>query len=130
MDISTIVETNRTVDILHPATHEPTGIKIEVAPMTSPAVKAVERKWANENYRTRFKTLTAEKAEAQRLDVLVAATAGWSWGGNTNFEGEKPDFTPENVRRVYRALPWLRRQVDDALGEDSEFFRSADNDAD
>lgn len=91
-------------------------------------MREIERKWANDNIRNRYKTVTAEKLEAKALDVLIAATAGWVWGkdasGEENtFEGSKPELTPDNVRRVYKKLPWIRKQVDEALGDDAEFFR-------
>lgn len=130
MDISTLVESSRTIDITHPATHDPTGIQVEILPMTSERVQAVKRRHENEVYRTRFRGFTAEKSEAQKLEILVAAINGWTWGGNTSFEGAKPECTPENVRRVFRKLPWFRSQVDAALGEEAEFFRSDDGAAD
>jgi len=69
------------------------------------------------------------------LSLLIAATASWTWGKDASgdeatFEGGKPEFTPDNVSRVYKKLPWIRKQVDEALGDDAEFFRGADTSAD
>ena len=130
MDFSTLVAETRTIDINHPVTLEPIGLKIDLLPTTSKQVRDVQRKHANENIKNRFKTTTAEKLEANALDILVAATAGWTWGEGADWKGGKPELTPENVREVYKKAPWIRKQVDEALGDDAEFFRDANASAD
>lgn len=121
MDIFSIKPSTATVDIRHPATQEPIGLTIRLLPMSDKAVKAVQRRNANELYRARGMKITAEKAEANRLDILVAAVEGWEWSGDASFNGEKLECTPENVRKVLK-VDWLREQVDEALGDDASFF--------
>lgn len=96
-------------------------------------MREVQRKMLNENLRNRGK-VTAEKLEANRLDVLVAATQGWEWGKDSegkdgSFGGEQLEATPENIRKVYK-VEWIRSQVDDALADDAAFFRGVDGSAD
>lgn len=127
-DIATIVPTTRTIDILHPATKEPIGLRIDLRPESHPAVRDAVRKITNDRLNLRGK-LSAERMEANRLEVLIASIDGWSWEGDTTFEGEKLAFAEPNVRKVLKKLPWIRDQVDIALAETEEFFRTAEGGA-
>lgn len=127
-DIATIVPTTRTIDILHPATKEPIGLRIDLRPESHPAVREAVRKITNDRLNLRGK-LSAERMEANRLEVLIASIDGWSWEGDTTFEGEKLAFAEPNVRKVLKKLPWIRDQVDIALAETEEFFRTAESGA-
>jgi hypothetical protein len=127
-DIATIVPTTRTIDILHPATKEPIGLRIDLRPESHPAVREAVRKITNDRLNLRGK-LSAERMEANRLEVLIASIDGWSWEGDTTFEGEKLAFAEPNVRKVLKKLPWIRDQVDIALAETEEFFRTAEGGA-
>jgi hypothetical protein len=43
---------------------------------------------------------------------------GWS----ITLGGERPDCTEAKVREVFEALPWVREQVDAALGDAQAFL--------
>jgi len=62
--------------------------------------------------------LTAEEIEASALDLLVKCVSGW----NITLSGEQPDCTEAKVREVFEALPWVREQVDAALGDAQAFL--------
>lgn len=68
------------------------------------------------------KKLTAESLEAEGLDVLVACTLGWQ---NIHFEGEDLAFSPDNARKLYKAVPWIREQVDAFIVDRANFLPSA-----
>lgn len=121
MDFASIKANTARIDIRHPATQEPTGLVWYLKPMSDPAVKAIQRRFTNETLRQRGMKITAEKADANRTDILVAATDKWEWNGDAEFEGEKPELTPENIRKVLK-LDWVRDQLDEALGDDAAFF--------
>lgn len=123
MDISGITATTSRVDIRHPATQEPVGLVIWIKPMSDPAIKAVQRRFTNETLRQRGMKITAEKAEANRTDILIACIDKWEWNGEAEFNGEKPELTPENARKVLK-LDWIRDQVDEALGDEASFFKA------
>lgn len=122
-DISTIVAAARTVDIKHPATAEPIGLKVTVLPDSDPKVKAARRKWLNERLQRGMK-VTAEKLEAQQLSIIEAAVSGWEWEGELTFHGEKPAFTDGNLRKVLKELPWIKSQLDEELGDEAAFFQN------
>ena len=62
--------------------------------------------------------LTAEEIESSALDLLVKCVDGWS----ITLGGEKPKCTEAKVREVFEALPWVREQVDAALGDAQAFL--------
>ena len=62
--------------------------------------------------------LTAEEIEASALDLLVKCVDGW----NITLSGEMPECKESKVREVFEALPWVREQVDAALGDAQAFL--------
>jgi len=62
--------------------------------------------------------LTAEELEASALDLLVKCVEGW----NITLGGEQPDCTEAKVRDVFEKLPWVREQVETALGDAQAFL--------
>jgi hypothetical protein len=62
--------------------------------------------------------LTAEELEASALDLLVKCVEAW----NVTIGGETPVATEAKVREVFEKLPWVREQVDAALGDAQAFL--------
>ncbi len=125
-DISSVIASEREVDIVHPVTQEPIGLKLTVRPDSAPEVRAVERKWLTMGLRGR--RITAEQMESRGIEILVAHVSGWAWGNDTNgeactFDGGTPEFNEPNLRKVLKALPWIKKQLDVEAGNDSGFFK-------
>lgn len=123
MDISSIAAAERTVDIKHPATGEPLGLKVTLLPDSDGKVQAARRKWLNERMQ-RGKKITAEKVEEGQLLIIGAAVKDWTWEGELTFHGAKPEFTEGNLRKVLKELPWVKTQLDEELGDEAAFFPS------
>lgn len=121
MDLLNIKPATQKVEILHPGTGERTGLVLEVTSMEADAVKRVNRRQMDKALRSRAKKMTAAEIEANATERLSAAVVGWEVTGTANLGGQKMDFTPENVATVM-ALDWLRRQVEEAIGDDAAFF--------
>lgn len=62
--------------------------------------------------------LSAEEIEAAALELLIKCVDGWS----ITLGGEQPDCTEGKVREVFTELPWVREQVDAALGDAQAFL--------
>jgi len=62
--------------------------------------------------------LTAEELEASALDLLVKCVEGWK----ITLGGATPKCTEAKVREVFDTLPWVREQVDAALGDAQAFL--------
>lgn len=62
--------------------------------------------------------LSAEEIEGAALELLIKCVDGW----NITLGGEQPDCTENKVREVFTDLPWVREQVDAALGDAQAFL--------
>lgn len=62
--------------------------------------------------------LSAEEIEGAALELLIKCVDGW----NITLSGEQPDCTEAKVREVFTELPWVREQVDTALGDAQAFL--------
>lgn len=122
-DLSTVVATTSRLEIRHPSTGELTGLVLHLRPMSHPDVKAVSRKFTNQNLRMQRVKITSEKLDIHRLDLLVTAIERWEWTGTASWAGEKLELTPENVRKVLKT-DWIRSQADEALGDEAAFFQN------
>lgn len=77
----------------------------------------IKRRHDRETQRRRLNTrnrvrITPEELEAEGTDLLVALTANWFLLDLDGFPIELP-FTPENARRIYDQVRWIRDQVDE-----------------
>lgn len=122
------------VELLHPVTREPLGIFWRVLGRDSDVFKAHVNKNVNAKMRRAMlakkrgrdaEPTTAEEAEADAIELLVACSAGWRTGDmpTIEFKGSPLAFDENNARRVLTALPWIRSQVDEAVGDLENFMR-------
>lgn len=128
MDLSEIKPSAHVLDILHPGTGEETGLKIELVSMDDERVKKVQRKWQNAALQRtkRNKKITAEEVEARSNEILAAAMVGIVYGKDANgkeatWKGEQPKLTAK-LKDEMLSVEWLRRQIDEALGDSEAFF--------
>ncbi len=65
--------------------------------------------------------LLSTMSERDEIDLLVNATLTWDvmFGDNGS---SKP--SPENYRKAYASVRWLRRQVDEFVGNPANFFKT------
>jgi hypothetical protein len=128
MDLTSLkMLTSTIVEIVHPDTLEPLGITITLASPDSAKVKAMRDERVNRRLQAmakgRSKTVpTVDELESEALAMLVAATLEWS---GIEIGSAELDCTPENVRNIYAdpAFAWLRKQVDEAFGDQVRFFQ-------
>jgi hypothetical protein len=131
MDLTSLKMLNSTVvEIFHPETLEPIGLKITLASPESEKVKAMRNERTNRRLSAMQKgskkaTFTVEEMEAETVAILVAATQSWELAGDASLWGERPECTAENVKRLYTTpgLEWIRKQVDEAFGDQGRFFQ-------
>jgi len=109
-----------TIDIIHPLTGKPTGVRVEVASYESERVKAVQRKLANKSLKKQRRRLTAEESEENIMIMACAAVV--SWTGYTK-DGEPVKCTPEAVREVMQ-LGWFATQIDEAASDQTLFIKA------
>ena len=125
MDILSIKPNTISLDLKHPGTGAPLGVTLELVSMDSDEVKAVTRQIANANLRAKQAVQTAEKAEGHVVAILSAAIVGWTWSAAATLDGEaKPALNAENKRKLL-SVPSISKQVDQALGNEADFFATS-----
>lgn len=121
-DITSISANERTIEIEHPATGEPVGLRWTLRPDTHPEVRKVQRQNLDKQLNSKKGKMTAAQIEANSAEILVAATAGWEWYGDLTFEEKKPELSADNVRRVLKKVPWIRQQVRQEFDNAEAFY--------
>lgn len=125
MDLSKIKPAERTIEIKHPGTGENLGIRITIMSPDDERLKSITRQINDKALylRQRNKSFTSDEVEANTMRLMVTTILNWEWyGKDVTFEGTKPDFNAENVKRVLTSLEWFKKQVDEELSETKSFF--------
>lgn len=122
MDLLKLVPNTITVDLKHPGTDAPLGVKVELQSLESDEVKAVERTLKNKALKGGRNTVTAERIDDNTVAILSAAIVGWEFTGDANLAGDKkPACNAANKRKLLQ-VPALAKQIDLALGNEAAFF--------
>lgn len=115
MDLSTLVPVERTVDVLHPKTNQPTGLKLTLAHESDPRVMDATRKVFDE-------ARTTGGVDPERGRKLTTAhVVGWAWTGDANFNGQTPAFSAEALAEVCK-VPAVANAIFRAVNDDAGFY--------
>jgi hypothetical protein len=115
------------VMLYHPKTREDTGAVITILGRDSDKFREItnaqSRRRVNKMQKGGFRgansALTPEELEKEQIDLLAGCTLGWS---GINREGVPLEFSVENAKAIYRGFPWIREQVDEAMGDRANFI--------
>ena len=126
MDTTKLAEAGFEFELVFPNTGEPTGAFVKVRGEDSPEVKTYARKKFQEfrmqeqaaKRRGKEYEMTPEEAEDLSIETAIVRTISWS--GITE-GGKAVDFSRESAERIYRAHPWIRRQVMEESNNVSNF---------
>ena len=138
MDIANITAETQTIEILHPASGKPIGVRLQIVDESDERVKAVQQHIATRRLQleARNKTFDGAQLEKNGVDLICAAVVGWEWYSTTDnpddratFNGEVPEFNAANVRRVItESHPVLfAKQISSALFDNPDFFTNTAN---
>ena len=131
-DLDTVAACNAglEVELLSPRDQSKTGIIITVTGKDGDAFReAVQENLDAYNRRAqlarqRGKPLPSQsqaEQEEEGIDLLVVCTLGWQ---NMVVDGKELEFNVPNAKAVYRRFPWIRKQVDDAIGDIEGFLKA------
>ena len=127
MDISTLIPTERLIEIKHPVTEKNLGIRVSVISLNDERMKQIRRRFINKRIELekRGKSFRADEIETNEIDLLVSCIVSWDWyGDDVTFNGSKPDFNEVNVRNVLNTFSWFKDQISEAVGDEKAFFQS------
>lgn len=125
MDLTSLKPSERIIEILHPKDGTPLGIKVSLISMDDEKMMRVRRKIQDERFRqeSKGKHMKSEELEDNTELLLFTAMTGWEWyGKDVTFNGKKPEFSRASVSEVFKELPWFKKQVDEAVSDESAFF--------
>lgn len=129
MDIAKVSTSNFPLKITHPATGKYIGLTVVLAPTYDPRFKAVERSITDKTLtkRVRGKVPKADELDENRNKLIASVVVELIWengddGKPGSFGGEQLAMTPENVAKLL-SVEWLRDQIDEALADQSNFFK-------
>lgn len=126
MDIDNLKPVERVIEIVHPGTGEPIGVKVTVVSISDEKMTSIRRRIQNKRIELdkRGKTFKADDLEENETELLLAGITGWFWEGDTTFKGEKPEFNEKNVKLVLKELSWFKEQIKEAIGDEKAFFQN------
>jgi len=128
LDLAAAAEKGFELELLHPATKERLGIFISVLGKDSATFRDHVRRTANDRLRKQavsqrrgaeVEVPTIEKIEADAIELLVVCTTGWR---GLTYKGAELPFTAANAKMLFTELPWIREQVDQAVGDVENFL--------
>lgn len=125
MELSTLVPSERTYTMRHPATDEPLGIVVSLVSLDDDRLKAVKRKIADKrvHLEARGKRLSAADIDANTNEIIFAAMTGWTWSDGAEWRGNtSPTFDKTTVLDVLNTLEWFRNQLSAEVTAVDRFF--------
>ena len=115
------------VRIYHPATHEDLDITIHILGKDSDEFQKVSRAQNKKRMQKMTKggfrsaSIPTEEIEQDSIALLAACTKSWS---GVVINSVPIECNMENAVMVYERFPWIREQVDTAIGDRANFIRS------
>lgn len=124
MDLSDLKPVEKTIQILHPATSEETGVEVTLMSMEDSRMSKIRRQITDNNLsiEQKGKRLKAIDIEENLETLMFRSMVGWKWGGDSKFKGKKPPFNRANVLKVFAELPWFQKQIEGAINDEAGFF--------
>lgn len=120
------------VSIYNPATNEDLGLFITVLGKDSDEFQKVSRSQQKRRMEKMSKggfrntNIPIESVEADGIQLLAAVTKSWRQGEKqtVTVDGEELACTKENAVAVYERFPWIKEQIDAAVGDRANFIKS------
>lgn len=126
MDICSLKPSERVIELLHPKTEEPIGVRVSIVSATDERTKKAKRRFLDEklNLESRGKHLTSEKIEEINVSLLYSAMVSWEWyGEDITLNGEKnPVFNQKNVYFFLNSCPLFAAQIEKEVSDEKAFF--------
>lgn len=133
--IDTVAACNQGVEVelRHPATNELLGIFWTVLGRDSDTYNDYIRDKVNTMLRKKalaekrgkdLEIRTLEDAEAENIETLIVCSTGWRTGDKPVicFGGQELDFNVANAKKILTERAWIRKQLDEAIGDLTNFM--------
>ena len=138
MDLTSLKPSSRSIEIKHPVTEEPVGIRIDIVSIDDDRLKKLKRQIidASQKLQVKGKFFSAVELEQNANLIMFTASEGWKWYNPTgkesdegydadampSFHDEVPAYNQKNFVALITELPWVRKQLNDEMEETKAFF--------
>lgn len=120
------------VSIYNPATNEDLGLFITVLGRDSDEFQKVSRAQQKKRMEKMSKggfrnaNVPIESVEADGIQLLAAVTISWRHGDKqtVTLDGKELACTKDNAATLYERFPWIKEQVDTAVGDRANFIKA------
>lgn len=126
MDLSKLAPTDEgtPLEILHPSSNQPTGVKIWLSSKDSPAFRKLQNAIVDARLKAstgsgKRSTPTIAAIDGDTYRLLASVTKSWE---GVEWNGAVLECTPENAVMLYEKIPWLKDQVDAFINERANFL--------
>ena len=141
-DIDTVKGSNEgfDVELYHPGTNADIGIIITVLGKDSDEFQKITRqqnkkrmdRMSKNGFRSgKVAPPSQDEIDSDNLDMLAGCTTGWKVIdddgvelGTMLLDGDEVPFSTENAKKVYKRFPWIKEQIDTAIGDRSNFIKA------
>lgn len=132
MDLGSLVISSEAVEmqLSNPVTNEPMfvdekPVALLMVGMDSEEWRKADRKITNRRLKVqkggRNVKITAEELEFENQEKTLACVVGFK---NIIVNGQPLEFSTENVRELFKNLPWLKRQAEDFIYDEANFIKA------
>lgn len=116
------------LQLLHPATFESLPIFIMLLGADSPEYRAAQHKGQSQAIRkaqSKGRTIDFDDIEERGIEVLAACTRAWRTGDAPaiKLHGEELICNKANATKLYKAMPWIKEQVDKFVSDRGNFIK-------
>jgi hypothetical protein len=126
LDTKKVADAGIEVQLMHPQTHASLPIWITVLGTDSDQYQALAQKQQQRRSDKMVRGRTwrlppADEVEEDNLDLLAAVTKNWRT--DCDLDGKPfPEFSTAAARALYKRFRWMREQVEQAIGDRSNFL--------
>jgi len=136
LDTAKASDNGARIELVHPVTKEGVGLFFTVLGKHSHVFRDIIKERVDKRIKAaelaarRGKpapSKTADEAESQAIELLVACTTHWDSGEGQDYwllRGEKLPFNVPNAIKVYTEILWIREQVDEAIDDLENFIKA------
>lgn len=139
LDTVSACEAGTEIELKHPVTGAGLDVFVTVIGKDAQAVRDYNKSLGDEYLRRQSvarkrgkedEVQTMNKFEDAAIEFLTVCTTGWRWGDKAVFPLQKSGkpleeltFNVANAKRVFTELPEVRKQMDEAIADISNFIK-------
>jgi uncharacterized protein YbcI len=107
------------MELEHPATNEPLGMKLKVLGVDSEQYQKALRKQQDRRLKRGMRKVKSAELENEGIELLAQCVTEWE---GFTYNKKELECNLENVRWFLKTYKWAKDQIDDFIGDRSNFL--------